>query len=427
MSRKKKKVLMISFHYPPFGGSSNVHRIMSFSQHLNEMGWEPRVLTVKPRAYAEVDENNYDSSILKEIDVTQTFAFDVTRDFSILNRYPGFLAIPDRWSSWWFSAFPKALQIIKREKPDLIWSTSPIATSHLIAASLKKVTNIPWIAEFRDPMYFECDQHHKLEKCSKKWLEAMTVKQCDRVVTVTEGACRLFQSRYGISDKKITVIENGYDEKSIGRAEQKLSKVESKKGPLTILHSGRLYPAERDPSHLFQALNMLKKEGSIFPDQVQFIFRGCGNDNYFQQMVIDNGVEDFVKIEPMIPYVDALAECLKVDALMVIQGRKFNNQVPAKIYEYLRVRRPIVGLVDLEGDTAKILKKMGGESILPMTSIKIIKNGLKKLVDNLAKGKVFVPELAAVTQYSRYSRVRELGKNLDEVYEQSCLKFQRSY
>lgn len=199
------------------------------------------------------------------------------------------------------------------------------------------------------------------------------------------------------------------------------------KVPLTILHSGGLYPAERDPSHLFQALAMLRDEGEISPSQVQFVFRGCGDENYFNQLVKDHKVNDFVKIEPMIPYVDALAECFKVDALMVIQGGKFNNQIPAKVYEYFRVGRPIVGLVDLEGETAKVLKKMGCESIFPMTSIKIINNGLKKLVDNLAQGKVFVPELAAVTQYSRHSRARELGKNLDEVYEQSCVKFQQSY
>ncbi len=199
------------------------------------------------------------------------------------------------------------------------------------------------------------------------------------------------------------------------------------RAPLTILHSGGLYPLDRDPSCLFQALAMLRKEEEVLPGQVQFIFRGCGDDNYFSQMAQEHKVNDFVKIEPMIPYIDALAECFKVDALMVIQGRKFNNQIPAKIYEYFRIGRPIVGLVDLEGETAKVLKKMGCESIFPMTSIKIIKNGLKELVDNLAKGKVFVPELAAVTQYSRHSRARELGKNLDEVYEQSCVKFQQSY
>ncbi len=424
-----RKVLMIAFHVPPFVGGSSVHRIMSFSRHLKKVGWDPLILTVKPRAYAAVNENNYKNELSTEVKVSRTFAFDISRDFSLYRRYPHFLAIPDRWSSWWFSAIPEALRIIKREKPVIVWSTFPVATSHLIGATLKKVTGLPWVAEFRDPMYFESDDQYRLEKYSKKYLEALTVKKCDRVITVTDGAKELYLARYNVPEDKVTVIENGYDEESIRQAERSYLKQvrRTDDGPLTILHSGGLYPSERDPVYLFKALRMLKDEGEISPRRVRFVFRGCGDEDYFHRIARENKIEDFVKIEPLIPYIDALAECFSVDALMVIQGQQFNNQIPAKIYEYFRIGKPVVGLVDPEGETARILNKMGCESIFPMTSIKTIKNGLKKLVDNLARGEVFVPELSAVTQYSRYSRVCELGKNLDKVYEQSCQKFQRSY
>src|SRR5690606_23034129 len=78
--------------------------------------------------------------------------WDAKRHFSVAGRYPGILARPVRWVSWWLGAVPLGLRLVRKLRVRAIWSTFPIATAHLIGATLATRTGLPWIADFRDPM-----------------------------------------------------------------------------------------------------------------------------------------------------------------------------------------------------------------------------------------------------------------------------------
>jgi hypothetical protein len=84
--------------------------------------------------------------------VERAFALDASRQLAVRGRYPAFMARPDRWVSWWLGAVPKGLAMIRKYRPQAIWSTYPIATAHKIACTLQRLTGLPWIADFRDPM-----------------------------------------------------------------------------------------------------------------------------------------------------------------------------------------------------------------------------------------------------------------------------------
>src|SRR5690349_14608962 len=103
-----RRVLLIGYHYPPVSGSSGVQRILKFSRYLPEFGWQPSVLTVTPSAYQATNPELL-AEIPPGVKVRRAFAFDTARRLSVFGRYPQFLALPDRWASWFLGAIPAGL------------------------------------------------------------------------------------------------------------------------------------------------------------------------------------------------------------------------------------------------------------------------------------------------------------------------------
>src|SRR5215212_6559377 len=141
---------MIAYHFPPSAGSSGIQRTLRFAHHLPKFGWDPLILTAHPRAYDRTSDDQ-----LKDVNgavVERAFALDSAKHLSIGGHYPRFAAQPDRWISWWLGAVPKGLAMIRKYRPEVIWSTYPIATAHKIGHTLQRLSGLPWIADFRDPM-----------------------------------------------------------------------------------------------------------------------------------------------------------------------------------------------------------------------------------------------------------------------------------
>ena len=189
-----KRVLMIAFHYPPLRGSSGIQRTLKFAKYLPEFGWDPIVLTAHQRAYPRIG-NDQLSEISKQISY-RAFALDTSRHLSFKGRYPGFLSLPDRWASWWLGAVPLGLFLIKKYKPDVIWSTYPIATAHLIGHSLSRLTGIPWISDFRDPMVDEVYPFDPLTRRTHLWIERKAINRSSQIIVTTPGAIKDFEKRF---------------------------------------------------------------------------------------------------------------------------------------------------------------------------------------------------------------------------------------
>ena len=146
-----RRVLMVAFHYPPCFGSSGYLRTLKFSRYLPQHGWQPIVLTAHPRAYPQTTAEQL-PEVPPIASVTRTFALDARRHLAIRGSSLRIMALPDQWSSWWLSAVPAGLRLVRRYRPAVLWSTYPIATAHLIGLTLHRLTGIPWVADFRDSM-----------------------------------------------------------------------------------------------------------------------------------------------------------------------------------------------------------------------------------------------------------------------------------
>jgi glycosyltransferase involved in cell wall biosynthesis len=409
-----RRVLMVAYHFPPVHGSSGLQRTLKFSRYLPQFGWQPIVLTVHPRAYTETTTGQL-VDIGKETVVARAFALDTARHLAVAGRYPGWFAIPDRWVSWWFAAVPAGLRLIRLYRPAAIWSTYPIATAHLIGYSLHRLSRLPWIADFRDSMTEENYPKDPLVHRAYSAIERRAVNRSARAVFTTPGAVRMYAGRYpNVPSTRWGMIPNGYDEENFTDAEKALGE-RSRSGPLVLVHSGLLYPSERDPTAFFGALQALKRKGRIAAGGVKVILRATGHDAHYRPMLAQRDLADIVFLEPAISYREALAEMLRADGLLVFQAANCNHQIPAKIYEYLRARRPIMALTDAAGDTAAVLRTAGIDTIAPLDSAAAIETGLLAFFERLRTGTAPVANDAEIARHSRLAGAQELAHLLDAV------------
>lgn len=190
-----KRVLMIAYHFPPLAGSSGIQRTLRFAKYLPDFGWQPLVLTTTTNAYARTSDDQL-KDVPQNCIVVRAPALDAAKSLSIRGRYLAITARPDRWISWWPSAVLYGIQMIFRYKPDVIWSTYPIATAHLIGHTLHRFFGIPWIADFRDPMTQDGDPSDPRLWESFKRVENMVFSRATKCTFTTPGAACFYDHQY---------------------------------------------------------------------------------------------------------------------------------------------------------------------------------------------------------------------------------------
>lgn len=410
-----KKLLMIAYHFPPMAGSSGIQRTLRFVQHLPAFGWEPIVLSIDPRAY-ERTSSDLMSDIPSGTIVTRAFGLDTARHLSIAGRYVGSMARPDRWVSWQFDAVRRGRELIEKHKPAAIWSTYPIATAHLIAGKLHRGSGLPWIADFRDPMAQDGYPADPLTRNQFLEIEEDAFSQSAISLMTTPGAARMYRERYPQWAEKIMTLENGYDEESFLDAEASLGSASQPLNPgvFTFLHSGIVYPAERDPTQLIIAIARLKAKYPASEGRVRFRFRAAMHDDLLNNLAKEHGVEPYIENLPPISYRDALSEMLRADGLLVMQAANCNDQIPAKIYEYLRARKPLLGVIDPTGDTAMLLRAAGGATVANISDPAEIFLALEPYVTGSGAAAA-LPDPAFVASASRKQRTAALARMLDSL------------
>lgn len=404
-----KRLLMVAFHFPPLIGGSGIQRTLRFLQHLPEFGWQPLILSAAPHCYAETGHE-----LLNEIPagtvVHRSFALDAARHLSVRGRYMGWTARPDRWMSWQWAAVADGMKMIERYRPDAIWSTYPIATAHKIGAELQRRSGLPWVADFRDPMAQDGYPTDPLVWQSFKKIEQSAMKQAACCVFTTPGAAKDYARTYPDAARRLALVENGYDEESFSQLQGRSA---LNPGKFTLLHSGIVYPSERDPTSMFEALSAVIKQDISLRNDLRLRFRAPVHDALLKKLTAHYGLQDIVEICPSVSYKEALVEMCRADALMVMQAANCNAQIPAKFYEYLRAGRPLLGLADPVGDTAVAMQAAGAAAMAPLDDVASIALALMQLVADLRAGCARLPEQDAVRKASRKARAQSLAALLE--------------
>ena len=143
--------------------------------------------------------------------------------------------------------------------------------------------------------------------------------------------------------------------------------------------------------------------------------RASGSEDYYAAIIQKLGINDLVHLLPALPHQQALQDCANADGLLVFQAASCNHQIPAKIYEYLRARRPILALTPDEGDTTALLRETGGATVVDLSNEQSIYMALPDFLESVRNGTHPLAETRKVQYYTRRNQALELAECLSEV------------
>jgi glycosyltransferase involved in cell wall biosynthesis len=414
-----RHALFVAYHYPPEASSSGVLRTLKHTRYLGHFGWRVTVLTVAKDAYAVIDPG-LEHQIPPSVRVIRTRFLDVKRHLSVRGKYPAFLAIPDRWLGWWLWAVRAGDKVLRHDPVDVIYSTSPYATAHLIAWSLVHRSRARWVADFRDPWYEEPPEPGttRLAQFAARRLERLVVDRADRVVSSTGRLRDLLAARYPTKPAEdFIAIPNGYDEEDFAGLS---GASPSSSGELLILHAGTLSETFRDPRPLFEATRRAADSGLLDASRLHFRFLGggsFGDSRQMQDAVERSGLESRVEFLPRVPYEASLAELGRAGLLLLLQASEDTvDLVPAKLFEYLRARRPVLALVP-SGATAEVLRDTGGGWVVDPANIDSLRDAMATVYQAWKNGTLgsLAADPAKLVRFSRERLAAVLASQFDSL------------
>ena len=404
----KKKVLFIYYHFPPLLGD---WRGLGFVKFLPEFGWQPIVISAEESVSYEKDYSLI-KHLPQEIEVHRVGHRQPSKEWEYLRRKLKInFDFPDEYKSWYFPTLREARKILQKEKVDLIFTSASPFTSPFVAMKLKKEFNIPWITEFRDPwsgndslnQYYDKTSIKPLRKLQKfliKRGERDILKVADKTIVVSWHHRQQLSNLHGFEKKEIEVITNGYDEPDFTG----LNPFVLYPDKLSITFLGSFYPIFREI-----LLNFLKVINEIEKD-VETIFIGCGA---IQLQKINRA--NFTRILHL-PKEKALAFASGSDFPFVVVPPYARWWIPMKIFDYLRLGKPILAIVPEDGDAAKIIREAKAGFILSHNPEKM-KEQLKNIFEDWKKGKFkdFHPDWEYIAQFERKKLTKRLANIFNKV------------
>lgn len=418
---RRRKVLMITFHYPPSNTSSGGLRPLKLGKHLRELGWDSSVLTVRPECHASTD-----AALLQQIPagiaVHRAFCVDAKTAFSIRGKVPGFMVVPDRYLSWLPFGVRRAVRLVRHERVDAIYSTAPPPTAHLIALLVRRITGRPWVADFRDPWVETegSEVHGRVRQAVELRLERTVVTHADRVLVTTPELGDLLSTRYGHAVRgKIDVIYNGYDEEDFAELEPAASDDRC----FTVVHAGLLHPYYRNPVPVLQAVRECL-ERRWLPPTARLDLVGVGEAAArarIARQAEEMGVQALVRVTERVPYREALARLSAASALLLLQGGDDTYMlIPAKAFEYLRTGRLIIALTPEASATARLVREFSGSFVAPPDDPPAIARQLAAAYGSWCGGVRTVDRMSeGLDRYSRQAAAGNLAHVLERLVERN--------
>lgn len=426
-----KKVLIITYYWPPTGGGG-VQRWLKFVKYFRKFDIEPIIFTPENPEQPSVDE-----SLIEEIpdnievikntiwepyklykkftgrkksDKIQTaFLTEKKSKSSLLENISiwirGNLFIPDARKFWIKPSVKLLQQYLADNHVDVIISTGPPHSAHMIAYELKKKTSIPWLADFRDPWtnidYYKdlklgkrADRkHHKLEK--------LILENADAISVISPGMNREFQ---GIVDRDFHIIPNGYDEEDLN-----IKRETQNTDSFILSHIGSLTKT-RTPESLFKVLGEMVNEDHEFAKKLKI--RNVGKLDFTAlESVKKHGLEKYLEIIDYLPHNKVIKEQVSATMLLLLVNNTPNAKLilTGKIFEYLASERPIICIAPPDGDAASVINETHSGKVFDFEDSKNLKEYLKKSFFQFNEGKLNY-ESKDIEKYSRINLTEKMSK-----------------
>lgn len=257
--------------------------------------------------------------------------------------------MPDKQAGWNVRLAPALAARCGEKLPDLILVSGPPFSAFWSVRRAAKRFGVPWVAEFRDLWADEAFPHDPAwRRAIDRRLEPWLMRGCAAIVSVSDPWTSLYAKKYGVPT---TTVMNGFDPEDMPGAADPVAGL-----PLKIIHAGSIYRGRRDPTALFRAL----QHGGFSPEEIGVLFYGRGLDFVAERAAAEN-VEGFVALLPPVPYRQSLERQKSADILLLLQWDHSANigNVPAKFFEYLGLRRPILVIGPENGIPARLVRERG--------------------------------------------------------------------
>ncbi|MCB2231511.1 glycosyltransferase family 4 protein [bacterium] len=445
---KPKKALIVAYAFPP-SAAVGVYRVIKFCKYLPQFGWEPVVLTVEHAVSYSKDESLLeqlpkDMKIYRSKDSSPISWYEkktgrgpmgpVTAPPadssgqsdkpappppapSLLGRIKGYLRrsifTPDDNIFWTPYAVRTGLKAIKEEGIDVIFTTSPPATSHLVGWWLSFLTGTPLVIDFRDLWTQNAGYHLKNKPGPARFYDRFLEKRCMKrskfIVTATDGFTDLVRNKnpYKPEDQIVT-ITNGLDPDDFSSVEFPTEKNDK----FTILYLGSLYGA-RNPFFFFEAVEHFLDRRPEAADRMQIDF--VGGATGYEHATTGNRLEKIVRWLGHVPQKKALSLLWQSDVLLLLLGfgATHTTVIPAKLFEYIATGRPILAFVP-EGQSSALIEKYDRGAAITSPDKDKVADFLEKQFDAWLKqegplpSKIDLPE-----EFDRRAKTRRLAEVFD--------------
>ncbi len=427
-----KKVLIITYYWPPAGGPG-VQRALKFVKYLPQFGWEPIVLTVE-----DPDSPVDDKSLLGDIPKgTKIYKTKSLEPFELYKKFTGKnqdskipndvllsksnslkekianwirlnLFIPDAKIGWKHFAVKKGIEIIEKEKIDIVFTTSPPQTVALIGHALAKRTEVKWIADFRDPwmeiVYYQNVKRNPISVNIDSKLERKVLSNANGIVTISNDMIRLFKEKAKL--QKFYLTPNGFDETDFANSKKE------KNENFTIAYTGSI-SKDRVPYVLFSALNKLINEDGIKNLSLTFAGRYCKE---FTTEIKRNNLSQFANLNGFVPHNESTKILQNADALLLVVDNVKDNKgfLTGKLFEYMGSKKPIFAIGPVGGDANEFLKSSNSGTMVGYKDSDGAYLLLKEMYENWNNN-----NLQYTFEVEQFSR-KNLTKKLAEVFEEVC-------
>jgi glycosyltransferase involved in cell wall biosynthesis len=452
------KILLISYHFPP-DASVGAIRPAKFAKYLSRLGWRPYVLTVKERHLPAIDSGRLDE--VRDLPIVRTACWPTLLQLAVglkrrlrasaarsaastspipdsvsgngdgrgpmfhIKRYlSSVFELPDKQVGWLIPALWTAYRLIRTEGIRTVIISSPPRTTALIGLLLSYLAPVRVVTDLRDPWftpYFRQGFYVSLKDVAagrsaigdavERWLEKKILQRSARVVTTTEHlALALRQFYASTADGRLAVIPNGYDAEDF-RALQPVQPPRR----FNISYVGSLY-LDQTVKPFLEAVRELVREGRLSPSEVEINLIGpkCAwtKDGLLDDFVAASGLGDCVSIEEPVPYKESLLRMMQAHVLLLVCPERYCS-IPAKTFDYLATRRPILCIAD-DGATAELIRDTGAGVVVPPADRDAIKAALSKLFDAFKAGQHLANEMD-VSRFERRALSERLSNLLAEI------------
>lgn len=365
-----KNILFISYHFYPSAAVA-AKRIAKFCKYLPSFQFEPVILTVQDRYYERLDSQLG----LNGVKTYRTRHFtankaDYNSNYFKLGLYYFRRLIekclfPDAYISWLPFALWTAGKIFRENNIDLIYASGPWFSSFITGWMLKKRFQVPLVIEYRDKWSLDFDYQKQRTARLHRFFDKKIMAAADKIVFASNGDLEIYKKHFREIDfTKAEVIRNSFDLDDFRHIKI------TKRDKFVVSYAGKFY-GPRSPDSFFRALAQLQQEGKIAAQE--FRFTGLGN---LTEQMIPHDIKNLIEVKGYLSHRETLNCLANSDLLLLVVANEHHGGIPAKLYEYLALGRPVFVLSPFGSAVDQMVRELGCGVTADINDIDDIKSKL---------------------------------------------------